>query len=179
MGTLIPIAMELAQFVPGIIKLLTGSDKAADVADAVVSVAQAATGTSTGADALAKLRADPTAVMNFQAAMADKQVDLEKAYLTGVQGARHMQEAALGQEDLFSKRFAYYFAAAWSAFTMLYASAVTYWVPTTEAGKTNSATILGFLLGTAVASIFCWLYGSTKNSAEKTRLLAQSAPPKG
>lgn len=82
MGTLIPIAMELAQYVPNIIKLLTGSDKAGDVAEAVVNVAQAATGTTTGADALEKLKADPTAVMNFQAAMADKRIDLEKAYLT-------------------------------------------------------------------------------------------------
>ena len=179
MGPLIPIAMELANFVPGIIKLLTGSDKASDVAEAVVGVAQAATGTASGADALAKLRADPTAVMNFQAAMSAQQIDLEKAYLENVQNARAMQVAALGQEDLFSKRFAYYFATAWSLFTMAYITGVTFWPPSSDAGKANSATVLGFLLGTAVASIFMWLYGSTKNSAEKTRLLAQSAPPKG
>jgi len=88
MGPLIPIAMELAQFVPGIIKLLTGSDKAGEVAQAVVGVAQAATGTASGADALAKLRADPTAVMNFQASMADKMLEFERIYLADTQDAR-------------------------------------------------------------------------------------------
>lgn len=88
MGPLIPIAMELANFVPSIIKLLTGSDKAGEVAEAVVGVAQAATGTANGPDALAKLKADPTAVMNFQASMADKMLEFERIYLADTQDAR-------------------------------------------------------------------------------------------
>lgn len=177
MGPLIPIAMELAQFVPSIIKLLTGSDKAADVADAVVGVAQAATGTDNGAAALAKLRADPGAVLNFQAAMAVQQADLEKAYLLDVQSARNMQVAALGQDDLFSRRFVYYLAAAWSLFAMLYFTGVTFWPPT-GAGQRIADTILGVLITTVLGTIVAYFYGSTKGSAEKTRLLAQSAPPK-
>ena len=45
---LIPIAMALANFAPGIIKLLTGSDKAEDVAAHVVGIAQTITGTPDG-----------------------------------------------------------------------------------------------------------------------------------
>lgn len=172
MGPLIPIAMELAQYVPNIIKLLTGSDKAADVADAVVGVAQAATGTSSGADALARLKADPTAVMNFQASMSAQQIDLEKAYLSDMGNARAMQIAALGQEDVFSKRFIYVFAACWSLFSMIYAVLVTFYTPSSPEGKGIAQTVLGFLLGTAVASIFSYFFGSTKGSADKTRLLA-------
>lgn len=84
----ITIAMGLAQFAPGIIKLITGSDKAADVADKVVGVAQAITGTSSGADALAAIKADPAKVLEFQQAMAAMQADLEKAYLVDTQDAR-------------------------------------------------------------------------------------------
>lgn len=170
--------MGLAQFAPGIIKLLTGSEKAADVAEHVVGVAQAITETSTGTEALAAIKADPNKVLEFQQAMAAQQVDMEKVYLADAQSARAMQIAALNQEDNFSKRFVYVFAAAWSLFTMIYASAITFAPPVTEAGKANAATIIGFLLGTAVASIFSYLYGSTKGSAEKTKLLAQSIQPK-
>jgi len=173
----ITIAMGLAQFAPGIIKLLTGSDKAGDVAEAVVGVAQAATGTANGADALSKLRADPTAVMNFQAAMSAQQIDLEKAYLVDVQSARTMQIAALGQDDMFSRRFVYYLAAAWSLFAMAYFSCVTFWPPTAS-GQRIADTILGVLISSVLGSLFSYFYGSTKGSAEKTRLLAQSAPPR-
>ena len=50
------LAMELAQFAPGLVKWITGSDKAADVAGKVVDVAQAITGTGTGEEALGRVR---------------------------------------------------------------------------------------------------------------------------
>lgn len=173
----ITIAMGLAQFAPGIIKLITGSDKAADVADKVISVAKAVTGASDGPAALAAVQADPAKVMEFQQAMANQQADLEKAYLADVQGARHLQEIALGQDDLFSKRFVYYFAAAWSIFSMVYFMAVTF-APPTAAGQRIADTILGVLIASVVGVMFNYFYGSTKGSAEKTRMLAQSAPAK-
>lgn len=173
----ITIAMGLAQFAPGIIKLITGSDKAADVADKVIGVAKAVTGTSDGPTALAAVQADPAKVMEFQQAMAAQQADLEKAYLADVQGARHLQEVALGQDDLFSKRFVYYFAAAWSIFSMIYFIAVTF-APPAAAGQRIADTILGVLIASVVGVMFNYFYGSTKGSAEKTRMLAQSASAK-
>lgn len=88
MGPLIPIAMELAQFVPGIIKLLTGSEKAADVADTVVGAAQVLTGTSSPEAALAAIKADPNKILEFQQVMSAQQIDLEKTYLTDKGDAR-------------------------------------------------------------------------------------------
>lgn len=85
---LIPIAMALAQFAPGIIKLLTGSDKAEEVAGQVVGIAQTITGTSDGDAALAAIQADPGKVLEFQQAMAAQQSDLEKAYLADIANAR-------------------------------------------------------------------------------------------
>lgn len=168
----ITIAMALAQFAPSLIKLVTGSDKAAEVADHVVGIAKTVTGANTGEAAVAIMQADPNKVLEFRQAVSAQQLDLERAYLADAQSARSMQVAALGQDDLFSKRFVYYFAAAWSLFTMSYVVGITFWPPIEESGKANSATVLGFLLGTAVASIFAYFYGSTKGSAEKTRMLA-------
>lgn len=174
----VTIGMALAQFAPSLIKLFTGSDKAAEVADHVVDIAKVVTGTDNGESALDAMKADPAKVLDFRQAISAQQVEMEKAYLADMADARAMQVAALNQEDLFSKRFVYVFAAAWSIFTMIYATAITFFPPITEAGKANAATIIGFLLGTAVASIFSYLYGSTKGSAEKTRLLAQSTQQK-
>lgn len=85
---LIPIAMALAQFAPSIIKLLTGSDKAEEVAGQVIGIAQTITGTSDGDAALAAIKADPGKVLEFQRAMAAQQADLEKAYLADIANAR-------------------------------------------------------------------------------------------
>ncbi len=84
----ITIAMGLAQFAPGIIKLITGSDKAADVADKVIGVARAVTGTDSGPAALAAIQADPAKVLDFQQAMAAQQMELERMYLADTQDAR-------------------------------------------------------------------------------------------
>lgn len=168
---MIPIAMALAQFAPGIIKLLTGSDKAEEVAGKVVEIAQTVTGTSDGESALAAIKADPNKVLEFQAAMAGQQADLEKAYLADIANARAMQVAALGQEDQFSKRFVYYFAVFWSVFAMAFFSAVTFF-PVQGFGQRIADTILGVLVSTIITGIFHFLYGSTRGSLEKSALLA-------
>lgn len=84
----ITVAMALAQFAPWLTKLLTGNDKAAELAGKVVTVAQAVTGTATPGEALAKIQADPGKVLEFQLAIAAQQADLEKAYLVDREGAR-------------------------------------------------------------------------------------------
>lgn len=84
----ISIGMALANFAPSLIKLFTGSDKAAEVAGHVVDIAQAVTGTDTGAEALEVLKADPAKVLEFRQAVAEQQVDLEKAYLSDRADAR-------------------------------------------------------------------------------------------
>lgn len=85
-------------------------------------------------------------------------------------GARHMQEVALAQDDVFSKRFIYYFATAWSLFAMAYFSFVTF--GTVPASGTRMAdTILGVLIGTVITGFFNFFYGSSKSSKEKTEAM--------
>lgn len=172
MAPLILGALKLAaSFAPQLLESVAGPE----VAGKVVEIAQAVTGT-TGADqALTALQADPAKVLEYQQALLAADADIRKAELADVQSARHMQEVALGQDDLFSKRFVYLFAAAWSIFSMLYFAAVTFAEVPAE-GQRIADTILGVLIGQVLGGMFSYFYGSTKGSAEKTRLLAASTP---
>lgn len=167
----VTIGMALAQFAPALIKLFTGSDKAEDVAGKVIDIAKTVTGTDTGRDALDVLKVDPNAAIEFRKAVAAQQVELEKAYLADIANARQMQVAALEQDDLFSKRFVYVFAAAWSLFAMSYFFFVTFYA-LSPGGQRVADTILGVLISSVLGSILSYFYGSTKGSAEKNRLLA-------
>lgn len=169
----ISAAMALAQFVPTIIKWLTGSDKAEAVANDVVEVAKKVTGTDTSDAALIAIQADPQKALEFRKAVMDNALEYDRIYLADVQNARGMQVAALGQDDLFSKRFIYYFASVWSLFSMGYFSVVTF-ATLPAAGQRVADTILGVLITSVLGSMIAYFYGSTKGSAEKTRIIAAS-----
>lgn len=81
--------------------------------------------------------------------------------------ARAMQQAALKQDDVFSKRFVYYLASAWSLSAMIYIGCITF-LPIPPANMRFSDTILGFLLGTVVATILNFFFGSSSGSVKKT-----------
>ena len=92
--------------------------------------------------------------------------DLEKSYLADVGNARDMQKAALAQSDNFSKRFIYYFSAFWSVISAAYLCGITFVeIPPNNIRVVD--TVLGFLLGTAIAAMFSYFYGSSLGS--KTR----------
>lgn len=104
--------------------------------------------------------------MAAEAEMARIGVEQEAAYLADTQSARNMQIAALQQGDLFAKRFIYWFAIVWSAFAMAFMLTVTLGdIP--EKNLRMVDTILGFLLGTAIAGIFNFFLGTTFRSQKK------------
>lgn len=89
-------------------------------------------------------------------------------YNAGMANARDREKAALEQDDPLPKRGLYYLAFFWSAAAVIYFFAVTFFtVP--EANQHNSNTILGFLLGTIVAAIINYFFGSSYSSSTKTR----------
>jgi hypothetical protein len=93
-------------------------------------------------------------------------------YLRDMQDARAMQIAALGQEDVFAKRFVYYFAMAWSFATVVYVGAITFGnIP--QQNIRFADTILGFMLGTLITTIVQYFYGSSKQSRAKDDVLAE------
>jgi len=98
----------------------------------------------------------------------------EAKYLDDLASARDMQKAALAQDDLFSKRFTYYFITAWSVFSMAFIIGVTFCtIP--ETSQRFADTILGFLLGTAIASVFQFMVGSTRSSRAKDETIGTMA----
>jgi len=69
----ISIAMGLSQFVPSIIKWVSGSDKAADAAQQVVDVAAQITGRP--ADQVVEaLKADPSLVLEFRKSITTERI---------------------------------------------------------------------------------------------------------
>jgi hypothetical protein len=103
-----------------------------------------------------------------------RELDLEyaKMHMENVKDARAMQTAALAQSDVFSKRFVYYFAAFWSVASCLYIGFITF-ANIPMANIRFADTILGFLLGTVVATILNFFYGTSKSSQDKTDKMAE------
>jgi hypothetical protein len=98
------------------------------------------------------------------------QIDLEqfKAEAADRADARAMQVAALQSDDPFVRRYVYYFITCWSIFSMIFIPAIVFFdIP--EGNERFADTILGFLLGTMVASMFSFLLGSSLGSKTKDK----------
>lgn len=114
----------------------------------------------------------PEKVAEIQlAAQKHEEFKIEQTY-KDTADARDMQKVALQQTDLFSKRFVYYLAIFWSLFTAAYIGAITFAGIPPESVR-FADTILGFLLGTIVATIINFFFGSSQSSKEKTQELTK------
>jgi hypothetical protein len=125
------------------------------VADEVGAVAEAIAG-------------DPAAAQKLA------EIDLQKLEMEYADraNARAMQIAALQQDNPEAKNFIYRFAWFWSFTSVLYFFCVTF-APLPDGGRDFANIILGFLLGTAVANILSFFYGSSKSSQDKTSALTK------
>ncbi|MFT7880937.1 MAG: hypothetical protein ABXS91_11155, partial [Sulfurimonas sp.] len=104
-------------------------------------------------------------------------MDLFKAEMEDRGNARDMQKSALSQDDLFSKRFVYYLASFWSLVGAAYIFLITFYdIP--EENVRFADTVLGFLLGTIVATVINFFFGSSKGSKDKTSILGSGVMEK-
>lgn len=104
----------------------------------------------------------------------EKKVGIEElqAYMADTKDARNMQVQALKSDDPFVRRFIYYFAIFWSLASASYIGFITFGdIP--EKNVRFADTILGFVLGTLIATIVQFFYGSSKGSQEKTAALTK------
>jgi hypothetical protein len=86
--------------------------------------------------------------------------------LKNMQGARDMQLKAMDSDDPLVRRAVYYFIGFWSVLSACYIGFITFGeIP--EANIRFADTILGFVLGTMVASMFQFLLGSSIGSRKK------------
>ena len=105
-----------------------------------------------------------------ESAMKHEEFKIEQAN-KNTADARAMQVAALQQSDTFAKRFVMYLATFWSLTAVTYIFFITFGsIPETNVRFAD--TILGFLLGTVVATILNFFLGSSASSKEKTEVLA-------
>ena len=102
-------------------------------------------------------------------------IDFEKMKLEyqNTNDARDMQKVALQQDDTFSKRYVYYLATFWSFVAVGYIFLITF-LTIPEANVRFADTTLGFLLGTIVATIINYFFGSSKSSSDKNQLLKEN-----
>ena len=88
--------------------------------------------------------------------------------LKNMQGARDMQLKAMDSDDPLVRRFVYFFIAGWSVLSATYIGFITFGeIP--ESNIRFADTILGFVLGTMVASMFQFLLGSSLGSRAKDK----------
>lgn len=160
----ITIALALAKFAPSLIKLITGSDKAADVADKVIDVAKAVTGTGTGEAALAAVQLDPAKAMEFQLAVGAQQLDWERIYLADTQSARtrDIELVKAGAHNYRANAMA--FAAC--ALVLICLGIVVWSTEIDEYAKGTITLVCGRALGW-VEQIFSFEFGTTRASKAK------------
>ena len=106
------------------------------------------------------------------AALKLAQIDLDKikADYANTADARDMQKIALQQSDIFSKRFTMYLTVFWSVCAAVYIGFITFSViPDTNVRFAD--TILGFILGTVIATMLNFWFGSSIGSKEKAEAL--------
>jgi hypothetical protein len=88
--------------------------------------------------------------------------------LKNMQGARDMQLKAMESEDPLVRRFVYYFIGFWSVLASIYIGCITF-IDIPDENARFADTILGFVLGTMVASMFQFLLGSSLGSRSKDK----------
>lgn len=103
-----------------------------------------------------------------EAALKLAQIDLEtlKTQYANTADARAMQVAALNQPDIFSKRFTMYLTGFWSVCAAVYIGFITFSV-IPDNNVRFADTILGFILGTVIATMLNFWFGSSIGSKEK------------
>ena len=106
-----------------------------------------------------------------EAAQKHEEFCIEQAY-KDTADARDMQKEALKQDDVWSKRFIYIFASAWSLFAMIFILMVSF--GTIPPGSVRFVdTTLGFLLGTVVSTVIQFFFGSSVTSRKRTDELVE------
>ena len=134
---------------------------------AAVSAIAKVFGVADSVEAVTKaIAVDPDAALKLA------QIDLEKikADYANTADARDMQKVALQQTDIFSKRFTMYLTMFWSLAAVVYIGFITFSV-IPDKNIRFADTILGFILGTVVATLLNFWFGSSIGSKDKAEAL--------
>jgi hypothetical protein len=107
-------------------------------------------------------------VKSLQEAAMKHEEFMAEIDLKNMEGARNMQLTAMQSDDPLVRRFVYFFIGFWSILSAIYIGAITFGnIP--DSNVRFADTILGFVLGTMVASMFQFLLGSSLGSRQKDK----------
>lgn len=165
----ISVAMGLAQFAPTVVRWLSGSDKAEQVAQRVVDVAEAVTGQA-GPAAVQALQADPALVLQFRQALAGIEAEIERAYLADRQDARGRDVAYVqaGRRNVRADVMV-----ALDALGLIVCLLVLALYSERLAGEAIALiSTVASIFGLCLRDAHQFEFGSSRGSAEKTELLA-------
>lgn len=165
----ITLAMGLAQFAPSVVRWLSGSDKAEQVAQRVVDVAEVVTGRQ-GPQAIEAMQADPALVLQFRQALAEIELEMERAYLADRQDARGRDVAYVqaGRRNLRADVMV-----ALDALGLIVCLVVLALYSDRLAGEAIALiSTVASIFGLCLRDAHQFEFGSSRGSAEKTDLLA-------
>ena len=83
----------------------------------------------------------------------------------------------MNDTDIFNRRFLAYFAVGLCVAAMAYVAAITF-LPLPKDNARFADTVLGFILGTVMATPIAFFYGSSKNSQAKDATIQTLLPTK-
>ncbi|MBE8578700.1 hypothetical protein [Vibrio sp. OPT18] len=141
-----------------------GGNNGNEIADKVLKVTQAVTGTTTLSSTIEALQ-DPVMAAKVEDALMQHELEFNKLAFGDKKDAREMQEKTIDSGDKFASRFLYYFSFYWAIIASAYLFAITFVGIPAQAVR-FADTILGFLLGTIIAGIISFFYGASFKSAK-------------
>ena len=153
-----------AQYAPSIIRYMSNSNTAADVAGQVIDIAKTVTGKATVGEARAVLELDPVKRIEFQQAVMANDAQLQQAYLADVQNARarDVELAKVGMKNTRANALA-----AAAILLVVVCLAIVVWNSAADDWVKGTITlILGRALGW-VEQIFSFEFGTTRTSRTK------------
>jgi len=107
--------------------------------------------------------------------MEASRLEEERLHQADRADARSLQKEALKQDDIFAKRFIYYYAIGITLLTFLFIFLASFG-PTIDTNSANARiidTVLGFLLGVSLSAIIQYFYGSSAGSSRKSEVIDQ------
>lgn len=149
-----------------------GGDSGGESAEKVLDIAQKVSGAKTPEEAAESVREQPGLAAEMKEKLLEHEREILEMHLADVQDARGMQVEALKSDDRFVGRFVLYFASFWSIVGASYMFAITFF-PIPDSGVRFADTALGFILGTIIAQILNFFFGSSKGSADKTGIMKE------
>ncbi|MEM5546959.1 hypothetical protein [Pseudoalteromonas fuliginea] len=146
-----------------------GGDNGSKVASKVVDMAQTITNGGSPQEAMNRIQQSSTLQQELRQNILNREKELDDLAFKNTQSARNMQIQALNQDDKFSKRFIYYYAWFWSVATVIYIGCITF-LSIPDTATRFADTILGFILGTVVASILNFFFGNSRDNSRRNEI---------